>query len=275
MGSIMTRRRLSLVSADTLPRIVQSAVHRSLRSPTTGSPTTGSPITGGPSDGELAARLARELVRAIRGGGRSVYGMSREDVLTELERANHGLVLAREQARAELDELRRRAGTHRAELIRARAAAARDDDGAGAAQEADAAQRLAQVFAIAERDGASAEELELRVRQLFTRTVRRERSRILDELGAEHDRRIDVLERRIAKLNATLERSEAAVRELAARKDVDEGLASIYRTVQGLGADEHDAEAKRLMLETLFLANLELRGALAGLDETPHSPMAG
>ena len=44
----------------------------------------------------------------------------------------------------------------------------------------------------------------------------------------------------------------------------DDGLASIYRNVQGLADDAESAESKREMLQILFEANMELKSQLAG-----------
>ncbi|TAJ13020.1 MAG: hypothetical protein EPO68_13400 [Planctomycetota bacterium] len=78
-----------------------------------------------------------------------------------------------------------------------------------------------------------------------------------------HQRQIDLLERRIAKLNGLLERTEQALQRIAAMKYVDPGIASIYRGVQGLSADAEALASKRDLLEKIFQANLELKQAIA------------
>jgi MinD-like ATPase involved in chromosome partitioning or flagellar assembly len=92
------------------------------------------------------------------------------------------------------------------------------------------------------------------------------RTVVLDRNGAsepltdeEHRREIDKLERRIAKLTLQLEQAEAAIRHLAKLKNVDPGIASIYRTVQGLSPDDEARESKSALLTQIFEANVELR----------------
>jgi len=71
------------------------------------------------------------------------------------------------------------------------------------------------------------------------------------------------LERRIEKLTGSLQRTEAELVRLASMKDIELGVSSIFRTVQGLSADDDLADAKRDMLKNIFEANLALRGAIA------------
>ena len=78
-------------------------------------------------------------------------------------------------------------------------------------------------------------------------------------LVADHQRKYDMLERRLAKLAGNLEMTEAELRATMARKNIDPGVASIYRTVQGLSAAEEDAELKKDMMSKIFEANLELQ----------------
>jgi hypothetical protein len=244
----MSKRRLTLVSRVALQRIVRTAVNRTL---------------GRGAEVDLADRLVREMVHAIRDAGRSVQGMSKSDVLQELERANHELVQARDRAREEL-ELQRQAKDQRLQLAKEHAGMARIVDAGAASREEHAQALVGLAFARAERDGLSLEVLRGEMNALVQDVARRERRELLDSLIAEHDRQIDVLERRLAKLNHALEVSEAALRELAARKGLDDGLASIYRTVQGLPDDEPGAARKRLLLEAIFRANAELRELRAG-----------
>ncbi len=72
-------------------------------------------------------------------------------------------------------------------------------------------------------------------------------------------RQIDVLERRIQKLTELLDATEVELASLARRKGMDQGIASIYRTVQGLRTDEADFARKREILTLIFEANLELK----------------
>ncbi len=75
---------------------------------------------------------------------------------------------------------------------------------------------------------------------------------------------IQNLERRISKLTDSLGRTEAELKRVASMKDVDMGVASLYRTVQGLSDEDDNAEAKHEMLKNIFEANLALRAEMAG-----------
>lgn len=77
-------------------------------------------------------------------------------------------------------------------------------------------------------------------------------------------RQIDILERRVAKLSNLLGLAEEELRRVAKMKNIDLGIASIYRTVQGL--DDHDGqfERKKEMMTSIFEANVKLQSSLRG-----------
>jgi len=76
-------------------------------------------------------------------------------------------------------------------------------------------------------------------------------------LPAENE--VEILRRRIAKLNRALEASERNLKEVSALKGIDPGIASDYREVQGLSPTAHDHERKQTILGRIFAANLELQ----------------
>lgn len=73
------------------------------------------------------------------------------------------------------------------------------------------------------------------------------------------DDTIDRLERRIAKLVRSLEETEAALQRVASMKNIDLGIASLYRVVQGLDSGDQRAEEKRSMMRRIFEANVVLQ----------------
>jgi hypothetical protein len=82
----------------------------------------------------------------------------------------------------------------------------------------------------------------------------------------------EMLQRRLTKLVTELEKAEAEIARLRAQVAREgEGLASIYREVQGLSEDAASAELKREMMARLFEANLALR-ALAASGERAELP---
>jgi len=72
-------------------------------------------------------------------------------------------------------------------------------------------------------------------------------------------KQVDMLERRIGKLKSLLDKAEVELHATARRKGVEEGVASIYRTVQGLSHDDGDFERKREALTLIFEANAKLQ----------------
>jgi hypothetical protein len=74
---------------------------------------------------------------------------------------------------------------------------------------------------------------------------------------------IQRLERRVGKLTRSLSETEKELRRIAAMKNIDLGVASIYRTVQGLAKQDDHYEAKAEMLKNIFEANVALRAEMA------------
>jgi GGDEF domain-containing protein len=82
----------------------------------------------------------------------------------------------------------------------------------------------------------------------------------------ESQRTIGQLERRVAKLTESLGITEAELKRVAALKNIDLGVSSIYRTVQGLSGTDGGAEQKKEMLKNIFEANMSLRAQLSSLS---------
>lgn len=76
-------------------------------------------------------------------------------------------------------------------------------------------------------------------------------------------RQIDLLERRITKLTQLLSMTEDDLRRLIDAKSIDPGLASIYKSVQGLDSAANSAQAKKELMKRIFQANLELKEKLS------------
>jgi len=78
----------------------------------------------------------------------------------------------------------------------------------------------------------------------------------------EYRHRIDLLERRLSKLARQLVDQEEELRAERERQ-VDEGVASVYDSVQGIDPEAENAQAKREMMSQIFGANLKLHEAIA------------
>jgi len=79
-----------------------------------------------------------------------------------------------------------------------------------------------------------------------------------------HRSEIDLYERRLQKLTQALSATEEELRRIANLKAIDPGVASAYRTVQGLDQSENQYSTKLSLLAKLLQANLELRAQLGG-----------
>ena len=73
------------------------------------------------------------------------------------------------------------------------------------------------------------------------------------------DQVIERLERRVAKLVRALEQTEATLQKVAAMKNIDLGIASLYRVVQGLSCEDANLGEKRSMMKRIFEANVVLQ----------------
>ncbi len=73
------------------------------------------------------------------------------------------------------------------------------------------------------------------------------------------DRRIELLERRLAKLAKLLEERDEQMRTRMARAQSGPGVASIYSEVQGLQGQSEEVERKRAMMSAIYEANRKLR----------------
>ena len=103
--------------------------------------------------------------------------------------------------------------------------------------------------------------------ELLMQTVSMAREEVLAEQTESHANAVTQLERRVSKLKQALAAAEDEVRRVAAMKEVDPGLASIYRSVQGLDDGADNASAKREMLSVLFEANVKLREDIKGKEK--------
>lgn len=85
------------------------------------------------------------------------------------------------------------------------------------------------------------------------------RDRDFDGEADEARNQIDILERRLAKLTQLHAETEEELKRIAAMKGLDYGVASIYRTVQGLSDSATHKEMKRMLMREIFEANFELK----------------
>lgn len=98
--------------------------------------------------------------------------------------------------------------------------------------------------------------------------VDRERKATLQAREVARDREVELLQRRIEKLKTALTDNENLMARAANLAPGDPGLASIYKSVQGLAPDASGFERKKDIMSGIFQANLSLqkKAATAGSD---------
>ncbi len=209
---------------------------------------------------EILRDLRYEFLAQVRHEGRPVRGMSKQEFLAELQRSRNQVLDDRDRANAELERLQ----TRLSEL--------RDDgDGRsgivprGAAVRVaghDLERRLRSLFDVSELAGRVSLADERAILAFAEQAVQGE----LDRRGVapENDSEVALLERRIAKLTQSLASTEATIQKLARMKDIDPGVASEFRSVQGLASLDESFEQKKELLRDIFIANQQLRDALRG-----------
>ena len=249
-------RRLRVVSSRPLAGALDRAVANALRE-------------SGISLGRTPRRALQEAVRhefseELRGISRPIRGIPKSRFMEILRRSGNRLLVAREKAKAELDTLRGR--TRR--LIEAREATRREVE-QNAREWADELVRdLEPEFrsALSGCESLGGEAAEALIGELNRRSrvvARKHWAESMRDRVREFESRMELYERRIAKLWDSLNETEAALRDLARKKVVDPGMASIYRTVQGMSDDEAERELKIAMLRDIFHANQALQHAAA------------
>jgi hypothetical protein len=229
-------QQVSVLGLDRIIALVEAAMHKSLKSR----------LLGGEREAVADATKA-EFLRLLR---------TNEDLQrqkTEVERA-------REQAEEEIDHLRRELTTQqqalRVRLEQDTYEQAHRYDGENAA----IAKKVADVVhALATGGPASSSAVEQRLMELVMDVVNGERQSAESARRALHDRDVDNLQRRIKKLNESLAATEHKLVQVAAMKNIEGGISSIYREVQGLSAADAHAGKKKELMGEIFRANLQLQ----------------
>tara|TARA_R110002126_G_scaffold41590_5_gene120819 strand:+ start:835 stop:1842 length:1008 start_codon:yes stop_codon:yes gene_type:complete len=82
--------------------------------------------------------------------------------------------------------------------------------------------------------------------------------------SSEYEREIDQLRRRVAKLTSSLGVTERELSRLREEGYSEDGVASLYRTVQGLDSQADHGELRKDLMKSIFQANLDLQVRQAG-----------
>jgi GGDEF domain-containing protein len=159
------------------------------------------------------------------------------------------------EAESEIDALRTdMAATMRTFREEAQALSDEADD-TGGLQRAELVDKIQRIFATVART-SEIENLEKQVVDLAVAELYEERRKAVAAQMREHGRQVDMLERRIAKLTSLLGVTEEELARVMSMKQIDAGVASIFKTVQGLRGDDGSIAAKKAMMATIFEQNL-------------------
>lgn len=229
--------QVNVLGIDRIIQLIDEAVHRSLKSRLVG------------LEREAVADATKsEFLRLLR---------SKED----LEREKSELERLKERAEDEVDVLRRELEQQQQALQ------LRLDEGGlqlhtrYEGENAAIAAKINEVLKAAVSGGAgkSLSSLQEAVFALVMDVVTDERKSAEAARAALRDREVEVLQRRITKLNESLQHTEQRFREVAAMKSIDDGISSVYREVQGLRSDDAGSKRKKDLMAEIFKANLKLQ----------------
>lgn len=229
-------QNVNVLGIDRIIALIEAAVHRSLKSRLVG------------IEREAVAESTKaEFLRLLR---------SNED----LQREKSEVERARERAEEEIDLMRRelaqKQGALKLKLEQDAVELATRYQG----ENAEIATKVAEVVrSLADGGEADMGTVEERLMALVMDVVGGERKTAETARKALQDREVGNLQRRIKKLNDTLASTEQRLAKVSAMKDVESGISSIYREVQGLDESDTQAGKKKELMADIFKANLKLQ----------------
>jgi hypothetical protein len=226
-------RRVRIARLDRIVELVQEAVRRSLGNGP-GTPTTEA----------LSAATGDQFLRLLHGQ-------------QDLQRSWEQAMLSKRIAEQEAAALRRELADSRHQLALQLAESERAVRASNDLQDAAISAGVDQL--IADLGVADGGEARARIMGLVMNAVDHERAASTRTRQDAHARDVDLLERRIAKLLDNLRQTEAALGRAIGAGMSDDGIASIYRHVQGLDGGSPFADQKRLLMTDIFEANLKLQ----------------
>lgn len=229
-------QQVNVLGIDRIIALIEAAVHRSLRSRLVG------------VEREAVADATKaEFLRLLR---------TNED----LARQKSEIERQKERVEEEVDRLRRDIATQQRALDLKLEESALSTAARYEGENAAIAAKVHEVLkAIATSGSSSITDAEERVMALVMDIATGERSVAEEARRALHDREVDTLQRRIKKLSESLDQTERRLQVVGAMKDIDTGISSIYREVQGIDASDNLAGKKKELMAEIFRANLKLQ----------------
>lgn len=235
-------QNVTLLGADQLAVLIERALDRALEHRV---------LELSEPEKALLLDRARQEFESLRSELQGLEGETarRRDELHDLESRIGSLTKDFQNANRSLDE----------EIL----AAARLDETSRAAPEPE----LAILLSVISQAGVREPAIAGRVATAVLEHLRYERDMAAARAASEQRARVELLERRLAKLNETLVRTEADLDAALQNTSREDGVASIYKTVQGLRATAKDFERKKALLSEIFQKNLTLQKGAAPTQE--------
>lgn len=202
--------------------------------------------------------IGHELLKRLKASSRSVRGLPKKAFLKEVEADKRRIEAQRERAKKELENLLKQLHDRRVEFGKVEQELLLEAQKTGQAQDRDLSARIAQLFSGFDGEGDLGG-VQAQITNLALQTLQDERDKALDKQMIEHRTEVQNFERRISKLTNSLELTEDELRRIAAAKNIDIGVGSIYRSVQGLSSADVDYETKKELMTSIFQANLDLQ----------------
>ncbi|MCB9913846.1 MAG: hypothetical protein H6828_01705 [Planctomycetes bacterium] len=206
----------------------------------------------------VVTTIGRTLLTRLREQSRAVRGLPKQAFLREVEEDKRKIEAQRERARKELDALLSQLESRHSELGRMEENLVREAQEHAKVEDRAIAEHISMLFA-----GCQTPEDYEKIREQITKltlgSLADERERSIEAQLAEYKRDVENYQRRISKLTNSLELTEEELKRVAAAKNIEIGVQSIYRTVQGLAGDDTNFETKKELMSSIFQANLELQ----------------
>ncbi len=234
-------QRVNVVGLDRIVALIEAAVHRTLKQRIAG-------FDGIERRGEIAERTREEFLKLLN--SKETLERARDEVIEEKEVLEDEVVRLR-------DELR----NTQSQLSNQEAKIATEERLRHAEDDEELQREIDEVmFKLGFAGNPKGEELVRSILSLTQVRLDAERQRVAEARRKEYQTEVELLNRRLSKLNGTLQETEKQLKAVMRAKNIDDGIASIYKDVQGLdGADSH-FETKKELMSSIFEANLRLQG---------------
>jgi len=228
--------KVHVVGLDRIVGLVEEAVRRTLAR---------SFHLGNQGAGTLAAGAKEEFLRLL-------------ERTRDLEKARDEAERVRKEMESQVDTLRLQLKETESRLKRERLRIKETVHAQALLEEAKLAEAVRSLFRNWEGEG-DLSLLREEVIALVSAHVVQERNKALAAAMEERDEEAQRLRRRVAKLAGSLEKAEEALRNFAKNGQIDQGISSVFRTIQGLSALDPEFKRKKDVLKDIFLANLKLQ----------------